>query len=80
VLTGIEQRPRQRPPVGAEIGRTKVEARDSATKRAIQMCSRIPTARSTQPQRRLCSVARDPEAPGVSGPAARAETEALLET
>ena len=82
VLTGIEQATGGSVRLGgAEIGQTKVEARDDTMKRAIQMVFQNPDS-TLNPSHSIGYVLSRAirKLRGVSGPAARAETEALLET
>jgi peptide/nickel transport system ATP-binding protein len=82
VLTGIEQATGGSVKLGgAEIGQTKVEARDDATKRAIQMVFQNPDS-TLNPSHSIGYVLSRAirKLRGISGRQARAETEALLET
>jgi peptide/nickel transport system ATP-binding protein len=82
VLTGIEQATGGSVMLaGAEIGQTKVEARDDAMKRAIQMVFQNPDS-TLNPSHSIGYVLSRAirKLRGISGRAARAETEALLET
>ncbi len=82
VLTGIEQATGGSVRVGgAEIGQTKVEARDDTMKRAIQMVFQNPDS-TLNPSHSIGYVLSRAirKLRGVSGREARAETEALLET
>ncbi|MES1151421.1 MAG: oligopeptide/dipeptide ABC transporter ATP-binding protein, partial [Dongia sp.] len=82
VLTGIEQATGGSVRLaGAEIGQTKVEARDDTMKRAIQMVFQNPDS-TLNPSHSIGYVLSRAirKLRGISGRQARAETEALLET
>jgi peptide/nickel transport system ATP-binding protein len=82
VLTGIEQATGGSVRLaGAEIGQTKVEARDNTMKRAIQMVFQNPDS-TLNPSHSIGYVLSRAirKLRGISGRQARAETEALLET
>jgi peptide/nickel transport system ATP-binding protein len=82
VLTGIEQATGGTVKLaGAEIGQTKVEARDDTMKRAIQMVFQNPDS-TLNPSHSIGYVLSRAirKLRGISGREARAETEALLDT
>ncbi|HVZ01165.1 MAG TPA: ABC transporter ATP-binding protein [Dongiaceae bacterium] len=82
VLTGIEQATGGSVRLaGAEIGQTRVEARDDTMKRAIQMVFQNPDS-TLNPSHSIGYVLSRAirKLRGVSGREARAETEALLDT
>ena len=82
VLTGIEQATGGTVQLsGAEIGRTPVEARSAATKRAIQMVFQNPDS-TLNPSHSIGYVLQRAirKLRGIGGREARAETEALLKT